>query len=63
MNCTFTRFAQLTPEEKFERSLDLLWELDPKNPANNPPYSTTHPGPMSLEHMELLAIVFRDRTK
>ena len=59
----FKRFADLTAEEKFERSMDLLWELNPKNPKNMPPYSTTHPGPMSLEHMELFAIVFREESK
>jgi len=52
------RFAELTPEEKFERSMDLLWELDERNPKNKPPFSTTHPGPMLLEHLELFGIVF-----
>jgi len=56
-------YAELTPEEKFERSMDLLWELDQKNPRNRPPYSTASPGPMSLEHLELFAIVFRDQLK
>ena len=59
----FKRFAQLTPDEKAERCMDLLWELDPRNPQNKPPYSTTSPGPMSLEHMELLDIVFRKQPK